>query len=124
MERNRIAGALAPVQEGRTQLRQTHEGGVARRTLTRRALASLLTAAAAPAMAAPALPQPTRAPILTVSGKIGVFNEGNTARFDRQMLEAIGMTSFTTTTPWYDHAVTFEGPLMTRLMQAVDARGD
>ena len=39
--------------------------------------------------------------ILTVSGKISVTNKGDAAEFDRTMLEAIGMESFTTSTPWY-----------------------
>ena len=124
MRHHRNSGTPEPLPEGRAELCLAHEGSVARHSLTRRAVTSLLVAAAAPASAAPALPQPTGAPILTVSGRIGVFNEGSTARFDRQMLEAIGMVSFVTATPWYDGPVTFEGPLMTKLMQMVDARGD
>jgi len=69
------------------------------------------------------LPTPAEAVILTVSGKISVFNDGDRARFDRPMLEALGTTSFRTQTPWYEQPVTFEGVLMTRLMQAVGASG-
>jgi hypothetical protein len=105
-------------------MRPINHGGASEPLLSRRLLASVLFAAAAPAVAAPALPRPTQSPILTVSGKIGVFNEGNTARFDRPMLEAIGMASFTTTTPWYDGPVTFEGPPMAKVMSTVAASGD
>jgi hypothetical protein len=73
---------------------------------------------------ASSLPSPTGKPILTVSGKIGAFNDHDTAKFDRSMLEALGLTNFTTTTPWYNGSVEFEGILMTRLMQTVDATGD
>jgi hypothetical protein len=71
-----------------------------------------------------ALPAPTEKPILTISGKIRNFNNGETAVFDRAMLEALGMVSFETATPWYDKVVRFEGPLMTSVMEAVDAFGD
>jgi hypothetical protein len=124
MDRNRNVSASEPFPGQCPRFRQARDGSVTGRLLTRRTLASLLATAAAPAAATPALPKPDQAPILTVSGRIGVFNEGDAAQFDRQMLEAIGMTSFTTNTPWYDGPVAFEGVLMTRLMQVVDARGD
>jgi hypothetical protein len=96
--------------------------------LTRRRI-GLLTAAALvtarparPALAA--LAPPKGRVILTVSGKIHVTNDGDTAKFDRDMIEALGMTGFETKTPWYDKVVTFEGPLMTSLMDAVGAYGD
>ena len=40
------------------------------------------------------------------------------------MLEALGMDSFETTTPWYNGAVRFEGVRMHRLLQTVGASGD
>ena len=70
------------------------------------------------------LRQPRDRVILTVSGKIGIFNGGAAARFDRAMLEELGTTQFTTTTPWYDGPVTFEGVRMGRLMEALRAQGD
>lgn len=75
------------------------------------------------AMAGP-LPEPQGRAILAVSGRIGVTNGTDSARFDRPMLEALGMVSMTTTTPWYDGPVTFEGVPMTRLMQRLDAQGE
>lgn len=98
---------------------------------TRRAMGRFLTGAliggtalaVRPAAAAP-LPQPTEKPILTVFGKITNFNKDKTAQFDRPMLEALGMSSFETNTPWYNGPVRFEGVPMERLMQAVGATGD
>lgn len=96
--------------------------------LTRRSLASaLIGIAAVPRLAHAAdtaLPSPKDKVILTVSGKITVFNDGNTAKLDRDMLEALGQASFTTSTPWYDAPVTFSGVPMVKLMQAVGARGE
>jgi hypothetical protein len=95
--------------------------------LTRRSLAAALIGVAAPRLASAAdaaLAKPTGKVILTISGKIGVFNDGNTAKFDVEMLEALGSSSFTTATPWYDGPVTFTGVLMTKLMQTVRASGE
>jgi hypothetical protein len=71
-----------------------------------------------------ALPQPSERPILTISGKISITNDGDTAKFDRPMLEALGMQKFTTHTKWDNDPVTFEGPLMVELMKAVGASGE
>jgi hypothetical protein len=96
-------------------------------TLTRRNVGMLLAGLALPFAARPAaaegLEAPKEAVILTVSGKIGVFNVGQTAQFDRPMIEALGMTSFKTKTPWYDNPVVFEGVRMDKLMTTVGAMG-
>jgi len=39
------------------------------------------------------------------------------------MLEALGMETFSTTTPWYDGPVKFEGVRMSRLLDTVGATG-
>jgi hypothetical protein len=78
---------------------------------------SLNAAAAAP------LSTPVGEQILAVTGKITNTNSGDAAVFDREMLEAIGTVSITTMTPWYDHAVTFEGVSMKALMDYVGAEG-
>jgi hypothetical protein len=75
---------------------------------------------AAPALA---LEAPKERPILTVSGKIGVKNAGETARFDMKMIEALPQHSFTTRTPWFDKPVKFTGPLLSDVMAAVKASG-
>jgi hypothetical protein len=73
---------------------------------------------------AQALGTPSGRVILTISGNIGVRNAGDTAAFDRDMLEALGMTSITTATPWHQGRVTFEGVPMARLLAHVQARGE
>jgi hypothetical protein len=86
------------------------------------AAASLGLLGTSNAQAAP-LAKPDGAIILTISGRIGVTNAGDTAVFDRAMLEALGMISFRTHTPWYSEPTTFEGVPMTVLMQCVEAKG-
>jgi len=91
---------------------------------TRRTLNSaLLLAGLALSVPALALDAPTTRPILTVSGKIGVKNAGETARFDMKMIEALPQHSFTTSTPWFDKPVKFTGPLLADLLAAVKASG-
>ncbi|WP_134499474.1 molybdopterin-dependent oxidoreductase [Microvirga pakistanensis] len=70
------------------------------------------------------LPAPKERPILTVSGNISVTNQGNTAVFDRAMLEAVGTVSFETETPWYSEPVKFEGVPLAKLMQHLGAKGE
>jgi hypothetical protein len=73
--------------------------------------------------AAMALKPPTERPVLTVSGKIGLKNAGDKARFDMKMMEALPQHSFTTRTPWYDKPVKFTGPLLADVLAAVKASG-
>ncbi len=91
------------------------------------ALAAIVPAtslsAVRPAHAA-GLAVPTERALLTISGKIRVTNVGETAQFDRPMLEALGMRSFTTQTPWYDQKVLFEGPTLVSILEAVGAYGE
>lgn len=61
--------------------------------------------------------------ILKISGRIANTNGDGTAEFDVAMLEALGMESFSTMTPWYAERVTFEGVPMTRLLAFVGATG-
>lgn len=72
---------------------------------------------------AQALDAPAERPILTISGKIGVKNAGDKARFDMKMIEALPQHSFTTRTPWYDKPVKFTGPLLSDVLAAVKASG-
>ena len=65
--------------------------------------------------------QDADAVVLTIDGKI----EGADARdFSIRDLEALGMSSFETTTPWHDGKVKFEGVPLKRLMEKVGASGD
>ncbi len=91
---------------------------------TRRAGMVLALCAGAARMGRAAAAALTGKPILTVSGRISIVNNGNVAEFDRDMLEALGTVGFETMTPWYDKPVRFDGVPMERLMQAVGATGD
>ncbi len=70
------------------------------------------------------LPSPKGRVILSISGRISVTNTASAARFDREMLEDLGLAKFTTMTPWYNEPVTFEGVRLDRLMQVVGASGE
>jgi hypothetical protein len=70
------------------------------------------------------LAQPQGKVILTISGRITDTNQEGAAEFDLAMLEALGLESFTTTTPWYNGPVTFEGVAMMRLLDRVGATGE
>lgn len=66
---------------------------------------------------------PKEAPILSIEGNIRVTNADGVAQFDRGMLEKLGMTTLTTTTPWFSGPVEFEGVLLKRIMALVGAQG-
>ena len=70
------------------------------------------------------LASPDGKPILSIEGRIKVVNAGDKAIFDRRMLEDMDMVSITTSTPWFDNPVTFEGVALKDLMTRVDASGD
>lgn len=70
------------------------------------------------------LPEPAGKTILTISGQISNTNADGVAKFDRKMLEALGLTTVQTTTPWYDGRTRFEGVLIKKLMQFVGAKGE
>lgn len=89
--------------------------------LLRSALA--LAAFAAGPVAAQDLPAPEGEPILTVTGAIGVTNDGDAAVFDRAMLEGLDPVQIETETIWTDGVQTFTGVPLARLMEAVDAEG-
>ncbi len=89
---------------------------------SRALLAAGLIALAGQVFAAP-LASPKGDSILVVSGSIANTNDGDVARFDRQMLEAIGTVKLTTQTPWYDAPSEFEGVSMHALMTFVGAHG-
>lgn len=69
------------------------------------------------------LSKPVAKPILVISGKIANTNVGDTAQFDRDMLEALGLQTVETTNPWYDGRVRFEGVSIDKLMTVVGAKG-
>ncbi|VAW14879.1 hypothetical protein MNBD_ALPHA09-1372 [hydrothermal vent metagenome] len=61
--------------------------------------------------------------VLRIAGKITEVNTGEGAEFDLERLEKLGVTSFTTMTPWFDKPITFEGVLVRKVLAAVGARG-
>ena len=69
------------------------------------------------------LGHPVAKPILVISGKIANTNVGDTAQFDRDMLEALGLETVETANPWYDGRVRFEGVSIDKLMRLVGAEG-
>ena len=70
------------------------------------------------------LPEPAGEVILTVSGKIKHSNVEGQVRFDRAMLEGIGIRILETSTPRTDGRHRFEGVLARDLLAAVGATGD
>jgi hypothetical protein len=70
------------------------------------------------------LPTPHNKPILEIKGHISIANTPeNTALFDREMLEQMGVTKVQTSTPWTDGQPVFEGVLMRELLKRVGASG-
>lgn len=93
-----------------------------------KALATLVSAAvvlmgSVALAAAGTLATPKDRPILEIAGSIGVTNRDGAAVFDREMLEALGMETITTTTPWHKGTVTFEGVPLAKVMEVVGAKG-
>lgn len=85
-------------------------------------IAVFLTCGAA-VFAAEPLPTPRGAVILTISGKIENTNAPGEARFDKEMLEALGQASIATHTVWYDQPQTFEGVPLAAVLERVGAKG-
>lgn len=57
-------------------------------------------------------------PTITISSASG------TTTFDRNELEAMGLVTIETATPWNEGTVTFEGVPLTQLLEAADAHGE
>jgi hypothetical protein len=100
------------------------------RHISRRSLAKSFIAISATSLGlarpagAVALAKPEGKVVLTITGRIKETNGEGAAEFDIAMLEALGMKSFTTTTPWYSGPVTFEGVPMAALLDRVGASGE
>jgi hypothetical protein len=87
-----------------------------------RTLAVLVLLGAAPAHAE-ALAPPQGPVLLTVTGRIAHTNAPGRAEFDRAALEAVGLHRVRTSTVWTDGVSTFEGPLLSDLLDRVGAAG-
>jgi len=88
-----------------------------------RAAIALFIISASVALAADPLPAPTGKVILVVKGNIAVTNSPDAAEFDRDMLYALGLTTVNTTTAWTDGVQTFEGVLLSAVLERVGATG-
>lgn len=81
------------------------------------------------ARAAEPLPVPRGEVLLTVTGAIGRGNAQDAsgrleARFDRTMLEEVGLGEVETATPWHSGRVRFEGVPLKAVLALVEARGN
>lgn len=79
--------------------------------------------ACAPVALADMLAKPSGDIILTISGQIGKENAPGQADFDLDMLRAMPVVKFSTSTPWTEGAAEFEGVLVGTVMEAVAAKG-
>ncbi|PSL17701.1 molybdopterin-dependent oxidoreductase [Shimia abyssi] len=70
-----------------------------------------------------AMVEPTGRVILTVSGKIGATNSGDTAQFDLEMLRALPSESFSTTTLWTEGVREFTGVPLAVLLDNLGISG-
>lgn len=70
-----------------------------------------------------ALAQPKGEVILTVSGKISAKNHGQSAEFDMAMLDKLRHRRTETLTPWNKEKSTFDGPLLSEILDAVGCTG-
>jgi hypothetical protein len=85
---------------------------------------SPLAATAEPAArTAEGLPQPSGPVVLEVTGNIRSTNGDRVARFDRQMLEALGTSKLKTSSAWTVGKPEFEGVLARDLLDLVGAEG-
>ena len=69
------------------------------------------------------LPAPTQPVILTVTGKITQRNRGEAAVFDAAMISKLPTHEFRTWSPWFKAPVTFRGPTLQSVLDAVGAQG-
>lgn len=66
-----------------------------------------------------AIPAPSGAPVLTLSGAIGVTNVGDTLAFDVATLDRLGVVQYTVDDPWLKTTAAYSGVLMSDLLNIV-----
>lgn len=69
------------------------------------------------------LPKPLGPVVLKISGNITQTNAAGLAEFDAAMLDALPVSQIVTATPWQQGVVTFSGPSLKALLNAVGAQG-
>ena len=65
------------------------------------------------------VPPPTEPVVLTVRGRLGLTHAEAGVTFDIPTLERLGLIRFSTPTAWTDGLVTFEGVLLSRLLEVL-----
>jgi len=70
------------------------------------------------------VPPPTEPVVLTVRGRFGLAHAEAGVTFDIPTLERLGLIRFTTTTAWTDGLITFEGVLLSRLLEVLAMSSD
>ena len=65
------------------------------------------------------VPPPTEPVVLTVRGRLGLTYAEAGVIFDIPTLERLGLIRFTTPTAWTDGLITFEGVLLSRLLEVL-----
>jgi hypothetical protein len=90
-------------------------------------LLSEVALAQAPRSAPPgksvALRAPTQAVLLTFTGQISRRNLGEVAAFDAAMIDSLPTHEFRTWSPWFKEPMTFRGPRLKTVLDAVGAKG-
>jgi hypothetical protein len=72
---------------------------------------------------AAALRAPTQPVLLTFTGQISRRNLGNDAAFDAAMIDSLPTHEFRTWSPWFKEPMTFRGPRLKAVLEAVGASG-
>src|SRR5438046_2209652 len=70
------------------------------------------------------VPPPLEPVVLTVRGRFGLAHAEAGVTFDIPTLERLGLIRFTTPTAWTDGLVTFEGVLLSRLLEILAVPGN
>ena len=93
--------------------------------VTIRAVATAILLAGLPLAAAAADPlaKPTGPVVLTITGAIAETNAPGKAEFDMAMLDALGTEEVATSTEWTEGKPTWEGVRLSRVLDAVGAKG-
>src|SRR5437588_10099260 len=63
-----------------------------------------------------AIPAPTGDVIVTVTGRIGTKNSGDSIQMDMPTIESVGLVDYKVTDPFEKRPTVFRGPLMSTLL--------
>jgi hypothetical protein len=66
------------------------------------------------------VPAPSGEVVLTITGDIANFNEGESLVFDMETLESVGLVRYTVSDPWQQKDVTYTGVLLSDLLAVAD----